>query len=411
MDESSTICGLCIKDWVLAAEIEKGGKAEDCALCGKRRMTWKIQTAAERVHEVLAQRFAQGEHGHDGEQDGESLSDVIIEILGDIDEGLAVAIMGHVIANFNGSLHDPDPPMWDEFACYVPISEYDIGEQSHYLWNQYSENVRSGRRFFNDHARGFLADLFRDVEHIESWAHSPNNRHVIHCLPTGTPIYRGRIAADRETLEAIAATPSRQLHAPPPERCNPGRMNAARAPAFYGSFEPETCVAELRPALSTDVCYAEFRTTRPLRVLDFTRLARAYNDRLSYFDEAFDDRAILFDLLRRLHTLIQAPVRPGEEHEYLVTQVLAEYLAAVHVPPVDGLIFGSVQRQDGRNLVVFGSALGKFQRSRKEWDNSPLQVAHDSTRVVSVQKISYQTTDPQRVPVRGPRREFDQTLS
>ena len=52
-------------------------------------------------------------------------------------------------------------------------------------------------------------------------------------------------------------------------------------------------------------------------------------------------------LLRRLHAKIRQPILPGDEREYLTTQVLAEYLATVLVPSIDGLLFSSVQREDG----------------------------------------------------------------
>jgi hypothetical protein len=47
-------------------------------------------------------------------------------------------------------------------------------------------------------------------------------------------------------------------------------------------------------------------------------------------------------------------VVPGHEDEYLITQTLTEYLAHVHLPAFDGVIFQSVQRQGGANLVLFG---------------------------------------------------------
>lgn len=58
--------------------------------------------------------------------------------------------------------------------------------------------------------------------------------------------------------------------------------------------------------------------------------------------------------LRRLHDLISLPVVPGHEDEYLITQTLTEYLAHVHLPAFDGVIFRSVQRQGGANMVLFG---------------------------------------------------------
>lgn len=386
------MCGSCIKDWVLAGEIEASGQVRKCFFCGTKGKTWSLSVASTRVRDVLEERYAPGEYGFDGEQNGEPLTTVIAEILGEIDDKLAEAMADYVIANFNGDPRDPDPPKWDDFDNYVAVPGFDVEGYAHDLWEGYLGNLKSGSRFFNDHARKFLIDLFHDIDQLEGWAHGPTNRKVIYKLPVATQVYRARIAGV-ETLERIAIAPDRELHAAPPDRCNPGRMNVERTPAFYGSFDPQTCVAELRPALSSTVCYAEFQTTRPLRILDFTRLERSYNAKLSFFQNDFDKQSVFFALLRRLHTLIQAPVRPGEEHEYLATQVLAEYLAAVHRPPVDGLVFGSVQRAEGRNIVFFGSVLGTF-RPGDGWADSPLELTPDSTHVVSVEKVEYKTTDP-----------------
>ena len=131
-------------------------------------------------------------------------------------------------------------------------------------------------------------------------------------------------------------------------------MNAAGVAVFYGALDSDTCLAEMRPALGGRVLVGEFRTTRPLRVLDFRRLEGARLAELSYFDSKYGEQRERAVFLRRLHGLISRPVVPGHEDEYLITQTLTEYLAHVHRPTFDGVIFQSVQRQGGANLVLFG---------------------------------------------------------
>jgi hypothetical protein len=52
-------------------------------------------------------------------------------------------------------------------------------------------------------------------------------------------------------------------------------------------------------------------------------------------------------------------VVPDQEHEYLQTQVIAEYLATQHVPPIEGVIFASAQdkHEAGKNIVFFSQAI------------------------------------------------------
>ena len=121
---------------------------------------------------------------------------------------------------------------------------------------------------------------------------------------------------------------------------------------FYGSLEWETSFAELRPAIGVEVVTITVETTAALRMLDFTRMTRAYKF-LSYFQPDFTEQAARFAFLRRLGTLISRPVVPGHESEYLITQTMMEYLAHEHMQPFDGVLFASAQRNAGTNLVLF----------------------------------------------------------
>ena len=55
-------------------------------------------------------------------------------------------------------------------------------------------------------------------------------------------------------------------------------------------------------------------------------------------------------------------VTPGEVHNYLVTQTMAEYLAFVHGSPLDGVLFGfvSAKKWSERGLIlkIYVPALG-----------------------------------------------------
>jgi hypothetical protein len=46
-------------------------------------------------------------------------------------------------------------------------------------------------------------------------------------------------------------------------------------------------------------------------------------------------------------------VVPSREADYVITQTMAEYLAYVHQPSFDGILFKSVQRAEGTNVVLF----------------------------------------------------------
>jgi hypothetical protein len=147
-------------------------------------------------------------------------------------------------------------------------------------------------------------------------------------------------------------------------------MNASGVLAFYGAFDPATCVAELRPPVGSRVAWAAFEVARPLVLFDLTRFQGDPKDR-NVFSSYADDRMSQWLFMQRFMTEVSAPILPGDEvFEYIPTQVVAEYLVRHHnfgrgkaTKFIDGLIYHSAQRAgegpvpvDVRNVVLFGEA-------------------------------------------------------
>lgn len=131
-------------------------------------------------------------------------------------------------------------------------------------------------------------------------------------------------------------------------------MNPAGVPAFYGAFERKACVAELRPLVGGTVVSGEFRLVREVKVLDFGRFEKANLGLMpSFFDSKYHSKMGRRDFLKYLHDAITVPVLPGAEHDYLTTQMIAEYLVTHCKPLIDGVIFKSVQESEGSNIVLF----------------------------------------------------------
>jgi hypothetical protein len=74
---------------------------------------------------------------------------------------------------------------------------------------------------------------------------------------------------------------------------------------------------------------------------------------------------------------------PGRESDYIITQALAEYLAHVHKQPFDGILFESVQRDNGINIVLFPDAAGRF----------PLSYVDRSVKLYSTDSIVYTNSE------------------
>jgi hypothetical protein len=134
-------------------------------------------------------------------------------------------------------------------------------------------------------------------------------------------------------------------------------MNARGISVFYGSNDPGVAIAEVRPPVGSQVAVARFEVIRPLRLLDLTALGNV-REGGSVFDSGLASRMERAIFLRSLSQRITRPVMPDDEvFEYLPTQAIADFLATENDPPVDGIIFPSIQvAGDVLNVVLFHKA-------------------------------------------------------
>jgi hypothetical protein len=138
-----------------------------------------------------------------------------------------------------------------------------------------------------------------------------------------------------------------------------------------------------------------FRLKHAINVLDFSLLEDAYDrNPLSHFQPDHDERARRREFVRNLHSKIQQPVLPGKEQDYLITQAFAEYLALIHEPRFDGIMFESAQCRGGRNIVLFPHviATAKPQTASRSGE-MVLDYCPDETRIHKVRSVHYKT-DP-----------------
>lgn len=149
-------------------------------------------------------------------------------------------------------------------------------------------------------------------------------------------------------------------------------MNAHGISVFYGAFDQDVALAEVRPPVGSQAVVGKFALMRDVRILDVTALQSLFVEG-STFDPNYADRLSLAKFMGRLSDRITIPVMPDDEPtEYLITQMIADYLARRPTPGLDGIMFKSVQRpaddvepkEDGsetpvpdlRNVVLFHHA-------------------------------------------------------
>lgn len=174
-------------------------------------------------------------------------------------------------------------------------------------------------------------------------------------LPAETTLYRGRMTDDaRGLVNEVREEPSTELGSAPPNLAKDSRLSPPGISLFYSADDLHVAVAEI--ALHSEYDQAvvgAFRTTRPLRILDFTRPLTKLPSVFATDDES--RRFWMFARFKKHFTdMITAPVvLDGRENvDYTPTQVVAEWLRWVPEERVDGIAWPSHLAEKSRAAVA-----------------------------------------------------------
>jgi len=362
--ETGRICSRCIENKYLKRRISEQGEAGRCSECKHRRAsTVTIDEFGGWLEPVLRNCLWPGDHipffrsdddSPDYQQEGEELEEHISVILGqilEINEDIANAVMDAEVIDDKGG----GAPLFDEGVCYV--MQLASTRRLESLWERIEEELKYRQRFFNADAKTFFEGIFSDIETVKARNKKTKKlHHVVRVLRKGSRIFRARVCSNAGIEDTMRAEPWQQGGPPPRALASEGRMNGKGVVMFYGAMDRSTCIAELRPSLQAKVAVIQVETRKNLRLLDFTRLQGSSLPRLDYFQPNYQSEIDKFFFRLGLGKRISQPVTPGEEHNYLVTQTMAEYLAFVHSRPLDGILFGSSQRESGQNVVLFSKS-------------------------------------------------------
>jgi hypothetical protein len=378
------VCWQCIEDEYLKTIVRNQGKAAKCDVCERRRKAFTAEDFAEALDPIMREHFTQGESvkrfgddDHDWwEQEGDVLDQRIQEVVGQY-LGFEEEIVDLLEEMDPARPQDGEESFYDSSQNYVPTS---IGPHAYRAeWDHVSEDLKHRRRFFSSAASGLFERLFEGVDALASQSNQTGEEEkVAWDIPEGSVCFRARILQSQTLIKEAYKEPLTFLGPPPPHLARGGRMNVDGVAVFYGALDRDTCLAEIRPAIGNDSGVIQLSMTRPLRLLDFRRMEESYK-RLSYFQPDFTEQVERGAFLRRLQDLISQPVIPGRETDYLITQTMAEYLAHVHVPKFDGILFKSAQQANGTNIVLFQDGAGAF----------PLAYVDNSFEVHSTVSVEY----------------------
>jgi RES domain-containing protein len=134
---------------------------------------------------------------------------------------------------------------------------------------------------------------------------------------------------------------------PPADRAQEGRVNPKGIPCLYLATMRETAISEVRPWLGTLVSVAQFRTTRPLRIVDCS----VHHARQPLFleepSEADREQAVWAHIDRAFS---EPTTRSDDTADYVATQILAELFRR---EGYDGVAYKSAFGEQGFNIALF----------------------------------------------------------
>ncbi|WP_370795003.1 HEPN-associated N-terminal domain-containing protein [Bacteroides stercorirosoris] len=230
------------------------------------------------------------------------------------------------------------------FACDEwirnEIFEEDLDTELSREWEGFVDMVKYRKRytFFQD-SRFLRKKEWKDdvLTEIKQMCESI----LVSVLPQGTLLYRGR---PNESGNPI--TLFEELTSPPVEHAKENRMSAAGISMFYGAFDKNTSITEIRhycPKATLDM--GEFVTTKDLTVVDLFKIPKILSFWMpEYYAE--------YKFLRQFHDEITKPTTANPGIEYVPTQIFTEYLRYLSSKQIDGIMYKSSLTGD-KNVVLF----------------------------------------------------------
>lgn len=352
----------------MQAEIRKRGNSDVCFYCGGKAQTFSIGEMAEVIKMALREHYyhtpsepdefeyAMLKHSEYGwEREGYPIVDVIADCA-DIASECAEDILTVLAERYS----DTEESQWDDedpFSGDAHYAEKSVDDaESQAIWRRFEESLTTESRYFNQSAQATLASVFGDLGDHKTADGKPV---VIEAGPntTVTGFYRARVFQSHDKLEEALKRPDQEIGPPPAFAATNGRMNPHGIAVFYGALDPAIAVAEVRPPVGSKVVVGKFDLVRLVRLLDLEALKSVIVEG-SVFDPEYIGRLERAKFLNWLSDEITQPVMPSDEpFGYLATQAIADFLGTVVDPPLDGILYPSVQGSGPNlNVVLFHKA-------------------------------------------------------
>lgn len=345
------ICTNCVYHNAFKRFVASTGMNSECSYCGKEKIC-VVDEALDRflldkIHEILIptselsdyQQAIIFECGSD---------EVSVFELGDFIEMYVPVVNGTYLEGLLDRLPKDDDENGRPILYALDDGSLEDLNDFERRWAGFINSIQHEKRFFNKLALSLCNDLFDTIIVNDELLPS-----LIDDLPITQALYRARVAYSVKDIETIGEDPVRQLGAVPAQLATSQRMTPAGVSAFYAAFDRNTCISELRPIVGDSVISGEFRPIKALKLLDLDALKDIQID-----DDIFSDRwkvqSHAYAFFPELVFQLTRPSRRHNQHDYLATQIIFEYLSTEFGSQIDGIIYPSIQTNgDSYSVALF----------------------------------------------------------
>lgn len=387
MPTNKVICPNCISEDYLSKYINDNGDAGICSYCKRRKIVSPLDEVISIIVNGIYFKYNHPENGAGW----------------DSEEGGWIAIDTCTTSDIlNDDLELGESPAYEDILDSIIEKEwckkefYDLSDQEilKITWEDFKRQLKHETRFVFIEEKKTVNPMGRQVydkpyDIMNKIGSIVEPLGLTKLLPQNTTIYRAR---ETKPLEHFTQSPD--LGSPPPEKAKyPNRMSPSGISMFYGAFDKDTCIQEIKNNKFKIYTTAKWNTLRDLLVLDFTIFKQGtygfnYPDFPSVFDEGNNWKIpyynFLLDFVRELSSSIK---KDGREHiEYVPTQVFSEYFRRIYKTEdgksLDGIMYHS-SKHKGVCCVLFSGPEGCTKTTGKE-DQYILQLFQKSIKRITV---------------------------
>ncbi len=354
------ICFDCIGDKLMREKVKSEGKKHKCINCENKRSSFKLSEIASEVDKVFKKYYEKIEprkHDYLFPRRGRDPIKIINEEILRTNDKLSHSIVKYFEEKEKEKIKTGGNIFYDTQNNYKrknSIFGKPTSNTYTHMWEKFENKIKYEKRYFYDEINEILNKIFKNITDIKD----DKNPKPCKIINTNDHFYRARTINDVNDYKKIEKDIPESILPPPNDINKGGRMNPPGISYFYGGLSEEVCVTEMKQNIGGLVVMGEFKTTKKLKLLDFTKIENHYPD-ISMFRKDFENVENQWRFLNSFHNIITKPIMPYEkEIEYIPTQVVAEYIS--EKLNYDGIVYSSSlmsenskDKEKFKNIVIF----------------------------------------------------------